>query len=432
MKNTNLENLFYQYSLALEFLKIKFTSLNSNYLTLENNPIEHIKYRIKSYRSIQEKLLKKGITTSNKNIEDILTDVVGIRIVCSFFSDVKTIVDKIKTDPELHIIKEKDYITKPKKSGYSSYHLIVEIPLFVHQKTTTIKAEIQIRTIAMDMWASLEHKIWYKKNIKLPEKTEEDLKEIAQTCRIIDYELDKIIKTSPSLTKTLMNSINQAAIDIDNKELELLMLKYQIALQLVQKKITDLYTEDEENSFCNPIEHIKGRIKEPIRIFQKLQRQNQNLTIHNIEQYINDVAGLRIVCSFRSDLQELIQRMKDMIEIDPEITLIKEKDYVTNPKENGYAGYHMIIQVPIYVTTKISYVKVEIQLKTIAMDMWACLEHKLCYQKETEPALQNTLKNMAKSIYTIDYQMNEFVKETRTSLMNTNKTTKKKIKNLQK
>lgn len=431
MKDNNLENLFYQYGLALEFLKVKFSSLNSDYFLLENNPVEHIKYRIKSYRSIEEKLLRKGVLASDTAIEESLNDVVGVRIVCSFFSDIQTIIDIIRNDPDLRIVEEKDYISKPKKSGYTSYHMIVKVPLFIRQETVTVKAEIQIRTIAMDMWASLEHKIWYKKNIKLPEVMKDEIKRAAKVCSMIDCELDEIVQSSSPTTAICGNS-KQLFATINKQDFELFLLKYQVALQLLQQKIAVLYEGYGERDFCNPIEHVKSRIKEPSRIVQKLQRQHLEVNIENIERYIQDIAGLRIVCSFRSDLGELIQRLKDMIEIEPELELIMEKDYVTNPKKSGYSSYHMIIQMPIPLATGITYAKVELQLRTIAMDMWACLEHKLCYQKNVEQALQDELRNMATTIYTIDHRMDCIIQEARSTLIDSERVGKKKIRNLQK
>ena len=420
MNFCNMDQLFLKYQLALDVLKNKFDSLYLECSTMgENNPIEHIKYRLKSVNSIEEKLQKKGLPISSETIEQYLNDVVGVRIVCSFLNDMSEIIQIIRNDPQIRLLNEKDYISTPKESGYSSYHMIVEVPVLMSSETVYVKAEIQVRTIAMDMWASLEHKIWYKKNIELPDPMMKEIDKTAEFCRLIDDNLNDLIKKSNS--PRLIDDKNLSM--IDRKEFNFFMLKYQAALETVKNKINVIYEEYECQGTMNPIEHIKSRLKTPTRMMHKLTTKGKSFNLENIEKYVQDIAGIRIVCSFRSDLEELVKNIKDMIAIAPNLELVKEKDYVTKPKPSGYAGYHLIVQVPIHFIGGTTYAKVEIQIRTIAMDMWASLEHKLCYQKEVDPSIRKEVKEMAGIIQIIDENMNSTIKE---SINLKNKSNRKK------
>ncbi len=400
-----MEKLYLIYQLALNKLKNKFDSLYLEFSTLEdNNPIEHLKYRIKKLDSIEEKLKKKSLPPTYDNISK-LNDIVGVRIVCSFLNDLEKIIKIIENDPEIKILNHKDYITNPKNNGYTSYHLIIEIPVSLLNETVYVKAEIQVRTIAMDMWASLEHKIWYKKGIQLPQDMMEEIYKTTKVCRLVDNNLNKLSEQAP-------DSSQKQQLDCPlekDKRYEITILKYQAALKFVEDKINTIYNEYEINGLTNPIEHIKSRIKTSERIVQKLIKQHQELTLDNMENYINDIAGIRIVCSFQSDLEEIISLLKR----DETMKIIREKDYVSIPKASGYSAYHLIVQVPIHLKSQTTYVKVEIQIRTIAMDMWASLEHKLCYQKEVDSSITAELKNLASVIRVIDNNMEKTIQKSR-------------------
>ena len=161
--NYNLEEIFLKYDLALQTLLKELDILLKEYeLKNGNNPVEHIKARIKSKESALEKLLRKGYPQDYENMVLHVHDMVGIRLVCPFKSDVYDIVNIIRNSKILKIKKEQDFIVNPKKTGYSSYHINVMVPISINNNCEYIEAEIQIRTVAMDFWASLEHKIRYK------------------------------------------------------------------------------------------------------------------------------------------------------------------------------------------------------------------------------------------------------------------------------
>ena len=156
------------------------------------------------------------------------------------------------------------------------------------------------------------------------------------------------------------------------------MLDYNSALKQIETKLDILNDEFQHIHRYNPIEHIKARIKTPESIVKKLRRYGLDFTLDNMEKAVNDIAGVRITCSFTSD----IFRLADMIRDQKDIKVLSTKDYITSPKPSGYRSYHMIVTVPVYFSDRIKDVKVEIQIRTVAMDFWASLEHKINYKFE--------------------------------------------------
>ena len=150
------------------------------------NPIEHIKSRIKTSESIVKKLKRKGYESTIENMVEYVDDIAGIRIICSFTSDIYQIAEMLANQNDIKILSVKDYIKNPKESGYKSYHMIVTIPIFLSDRRVDAKVEIQIRTVAMDFWASLEHKIHYKFEGNAPEHIKEELVECAHMVSDLD------------------------------------------------------------------------------------------------------------------------------------------------------------------------------------------------------------------------------------------------------
>lgn len=182
-------------------------------------------------------------------------------------------------------------------------------------------------------------------------------------------------------------------------------LVYNAALKQVETKIEILNDEFQHVHRYNPIEHIKARIKTPESIVKKLKRHGYESTIDNMVKHINDIAGIRIICSFTSD----IYRIAEMIRQQKDIQVVAIKDYITYPKASGYKSYHMIVTVPVYLSDRIVDTKVEIQIRTVAMDFWASLEHKLKYKKNVDDAdeIVGQLKVCSDAIEKLDYQMQE-------------------------
>lgn len=186
---------------------------------------------------------------------------------------------------------------------------------------------------------------------------------------------------------------------------ETVIFLYNSALKEVGTKLEILNDEFRHIHNYNPIEYIKSRIKTPESIVKKLKRNRYESTIDNMVNHVNDIAGIRLVCSFTSD----IYRLAEMIGRQNDLTVVSVKDYIKNPKESGYKSYHMLVTVPIFLTDRVIDTKVEIQIRTIAMDFWASLEHKLKYKKNVDNAdeIVLQLKQCADSIEELDYQMQD-------------------------
>ena len=156
------------------------------------------------------------------------------------------------------------------------------------------------------------------------------------------------------------------------------ILIYNSALKEIGTKLEILNDEFQHVHRYNPIEHIKSRIKSSESIVKKLRRNGYESTIENMVEYVNDIAGIRVICSFTSD----IYRIAEMISDQNDIKVLAIKDYIQTPKASGYKSYHMLVTVPIYLSDRIVHAKVEIQIRTVAMDFWASLEHKINYKFE--------------------------------------------------
>ena len=178
------------YSAALKEVNTKLEILNAEFqMAHRYNPIEHLSARIKSPESIAKKLRHQGRAVTVENIVRYINDVAGIRIICSFTSDIYKISDLIRKQSDVKVLKIKDYIANPKPNGYTSYHMIVSVPIFLSDMTIDTKVEIQIRTIAMDFWASLEHKMYYKFEGNAPENIRRELKECADLVGFLDRKM---------------------------------------------------------------------------------------------------------------------------------------------------------------------------------------------------------------------------------------------------
>ena len=183
------KRLMAYYKCAIMEVETKFKVLNQEFsLEYDRNPIETIKTRLKSPDSIVKKLAKKDVPLTVESIEKNLNDIAGVRVICSFPEDIYVLADCLLQQDDIKLIEVKDYIKNPKPNGYRSLHLIVEIPIFLKDEKNYMRVEVQLRTIAMDFWASLEHKLSYKKDI--PQDEEELLRRELLDCAQISADLD--------------------------------------------------------------------------------------------------------------------------------------------------------------------------------------------------------------------------------------------------
>lgn len=186
----NWETLMFLYNSALKEVGTKLEILNDEFVHLHKyNPIEYIKSRIKTPESIVKKLRRHGLESSVENMLNNINDIAGIRIVCSFTSDIYRIAEMIGKQNDLTVISVKDYISNPKESGYKSFHMLVSVPIFLSDSVIDTRVEIQIRTIAMDFWASLEHKIYYKFEGNAPAYISEELRDCANIVAKLDEQM---------------------------------------------------------------------------------------------------------------------------------------------------------------------------------------------------------------------------------------------------
>jgi putative GTP pyrophosphokinase len=192
--------------------------------------------------------------------------------------------------------------------------------------------------------------------------------------------------------------------DITKKDFDRLMLSYEFGLDEIMTKIKILQKEFSHIHSYNPIEYVKSRLKKEESIFEKLDRKRFPSTIASIRDNVKDVAGIRIVCSFKSD----IYRIAQLLISQPDIQVLEYKDYIIETKANGYQSLHMILSVPVFLSDRILDVPVEIQIRTIAMDFWASLEHKIYYKHRVEDppkVLTDELKKAAETVATLDSHM---------------------------
>lgn len=192
-KTRPFRELMMHYSCAMLEIQTKLEVLNAEMaLHSSRNPFESIKCRLKSPMSIVNKMKRKGLQPTVECIENNIFDIAGVRVICSFPSDIYKLAESLMAQDDIRVYKVKDYIANPKPNGYRSLHLILEIPIFLSEKKKYVKVEVQFRTIAMDFWASLEHKLKYKKEIGEAEDIAAELKQCAEDISRVDIEMQRI------------------------------------------------------------------------------------------------------------------------------------------------------------------------------------------------------------------------------------------------
>jgi putative GTP pyrophosphokinase len=197
-----IQELMSYYRCALMEVETKFNVLNEEMSILfDRNPIESIKSREKSFESIFAKLQRKGLPMTEASIANNINDIAGIRVICSFQEDVYKLTDALLQQDDVTLITKKDYIRNPKENGYRSMHLIIEIPIFLAKRKKMMRVEIQLRTIAMDYWASLEHKLKYKQEVDDAAHVIQELKDCADIIALVDHRMEKLRQRSSLKTK---------------------------------------------------------------------------------------------------------------------------------------------------------------------------------------------------------------------------------------
>ena len=190
-----LQQVMLLYEAGIREIKTKLDILSDeSRISGKPNPIDSIKSRIKTPRSIIGKLKRRGYPISLQSMMENLNEIGGIRVICPFIEDIYTVADMLMRQDDLTLIEKKDYIQNPKPNGYRSLHLILEVPIFLSEATKPVRIELQLRTIAMDFWASLEHQLRYKSDIEVPPQISDDLKACADVIAATDEEMQRIAK----------------------------------------------------------------------------------------------------------------------------------------------------------------------------------------------------------------------------------------------
>lgn len=193
LNEREISEIMLKYNFALQLLETQFNMLIKEFeFKNKYNPVEHVKSRLKTGKSIIDKLNKKGYEITTNNLILHIHDMIGLRIVCSFLSDVYDIVGIIKSSKQFKIKEEKDYIKNPKSTGYMSYHLIILVPIYLNEKVEYVEAEIQIRTSAMDFWASIDHKVQYKFPSEIPSEVKKEMYNCSLDIRKLDEKMQQL------------------------------------------------------------------------------------------------------------------------------------------------------------------------------------------------------------------------------------------------
>ena len=191
------------YRCAMMAVETRFNVLNEELsLRYDRNPIEAVKTRLKSPESILEKVNRRGLPLTVESIEENIHDIAGVRVICAFPSDINKLADMFLRQDDINLLERKDYFENPKPNGYRSLHLVVETPIFLHDSKRMMKVEVQFRTISMDWWASLEHKIRYKKELAAPEYINRELLALAETSAELDQRMEQLHQTVARLNKS--------------------------------------------------------------------------------------------------------------------------------------------------------------------------------------------------------------------------------------
>ena len=206
-----MDELMSYYQCAIMEVETKFKVLNQEYsLEYDRNPIEGIKTRVKSYDSILRKIRRKNIPMTLEGIEENIRDIAGVRVICSFPDDIYELAESFLRQDDITLIERKDYIKNPKESGYRSLHLIVQVPIFLQKNKKMVNVEVQFRTIAMDFWASLEHKIYYKFEGNAPDYISRDLRECAKMVSELD---EKMLQLNEAIQECILKESDRERLE---------------------------------------------------------------------------------------------------------------------------------------------------------------------------------------------------------------------------
>ena len=374
-----IKMLQHEYSSALDILDTQLLIDIEDYEKNNNTKIvEHYNKRRKDDLSVLKKLQDKKCKLTVEEIRNNIKDIAGIRIICPFTDDTYKIVDLIKKSG-FQVYEIEDYIENPKESGYQGIHLGVKVPVRMGNEVRYTDAEVQVRTVAMDAWAAVEHRVNYKPvGSKKDYITEEDkckLVDCSRALKGLEQRMKDFLSEKSNESINLENNDIFDEIEFDTKELEVVNFKYYSAIKKLKTHLREGIKYLELVDGKKKVEHYNERIKTLSSTLRKLKEKECDLTIESLQENIRDYAGVRLVCPFIDDIYDIVDLIKssDLFEI------YEIKDYIKNPKESGYQSVHLLVNVPLNINNEKQKVKVEIQLRTLSMDAWAAIEERIKY-----------------------------------------------------
>ena len=344
--------------------------------------IKEISNRIKTDESIKGKLKKHKKTYTYENAIEVCKDIVGFRIICMYEKDIFRIVNLIRNSG-LKVVREKDYINDPKDSGYKSYHLTIEVPMDLPDGTVeNVFVEIQVRTDFMDLWASREHEMKYKSKL-----SKEATKKISQSLLALSGAIQLSQEAMENARREQLSIIETA--DIKGVKVE----KYKEQYDPMVLAAAETYVGSELYLVKNAFEMLPiSSIEENARLGDIKDLFNRDEINRNIDSKVlseefhsgsilktkKDNVGFRIICMYEQDLFTIVNLIRKS-----GLKVVREKDYITEPKESGYRSYHITVEVPVELHGGIvEDVKVKIQIRTDFMDLWASREYEMKYNSE--------------------------------------------------
>ena len=433
--------------------------LSVNYFSniKENNgskSIQKIKKRIKSLKSILGKLKKKGVNFTVEEIDNTIHDVIGIRIVCLTMTDVKEMIDllceQLNATPNIKITETKDYINEPKESGYRAYHIQLQFKVPYGGEEYILNAEMQVKTVIMDAWAELEHRLRYKYDSleNLPEELKDDFEMLKKQFDLLAQQgefTDKLIaKFILGIEKFKTGKkAKQQTIEIPKTLLadwEARQPVYKKAEDVINSELRFIYECNKERMNEDGYSWVQKYIHRPKSIessVAKLNIKGKALAIENIESSVSDLLGYRIVCLTQNDLEECYNLVISELAKNPNVTIVRNKNYIEYPKDSGYRGYHIQIRYKLVYDGVTYEIPAEIQFRTAVMDAWSELEQKFKYKEEysskldLQPELFQLLNDIKKQLHTLalisgslDDRACDFINKTK-EIKNRNKTKQK-------
>ena len=371
------------YKKGLDLLKLTLSDINTS-LSKKGLGIEYTTDRIKSENSFLEKVYRKYDSKDQFSIKTA-HDIIGFRVILRNVEDVRAYVNSIKNNPLIKVVDTKNYVDNPKESGYKSFHLIVEVPVETIMGKKKVNAEIQVRTELMDVYAREEHKLNYKGECS--KESKDELFELSLALTNCETSFENALKGTfikpEEPKKEDLEKFNKIKPDFEKVQ------------KRIHNKIEDLIDSYPHN---DDIAYTSERIKPVTSIKRKLKRRKLSFTPSNIKNKISDVVGFKIVVMTRKELDSLLSYIKKSKEFE----IVDEKNYIKNPKESGYKGYHIKVKERILGSNGPTEIISEIQLQTMLMAAWAANEDVFYLDKNlNNNSIKYNLSVVSKNLYDV-------------------------------